>query len=47
MVSMGDPAGRQCLAESRTFSVGAGQAVIDVDPLRLDTEAEQEVALSR
>lgn len=30
----------------RVVSVGAGQVVVDVDPLGLDTEAEQGVALS-
>ena len=33
------------LAQARTLAVGAGQAVIDVDPLGLNTQAEQRVAL--
>ena len=39
---------RQAASASRSpgLPVGAGQAVVDVDPLDLDTEAEQGVALS-
>jgi hypothetical protein len=36
----------ECFAEPGTFAVGAGQAVVDIDPLGLDTEVEQAVALS-
>src|SRR5690625_2280668 len=39
------PASGQGLAQARAFSVGAGQAVIDVDAFGLDAEAEQGIAL--
>ena len=38
-------AGGHCLAQSGPGPVGAGQAVVDVDPVRLDTEAGQGLAL--
>ena len=38
-------AGRECLAQTGTFAVGACQAVVDVDPLGLDAETEQGIAL--
>jgi len=37
--------GRERLPQARAFAVGASQAVVDVDPLRLDTEAGQPVTL--
>jgi hypothetical protein len=39
------PARGQGFAQSGSFPVGPGQAVVDVDPSRLDAEAEQGVAL--
>jgi hypothetical protein len=36
----------ECLAQSGSLAVGAGQSVIDVNPLGLDPETEQSVALS-
>jgi hypothetical protein len=38
-------AGRQRFAESRTFLVGAGQTVVDVDPCDIDSQPEQSLAL--
>jgi hypothetical protein len=40
------PGRQQRLAEPGTLTVGAGEAVVDVDPVGLDTQAEQSVALS-
>jgi antitoxin YefM len=40
------PACGECLAEARSLAVGAGQAVIDVDPVGLDAEAGKGFALS-
>ena len=40
------PAGSKRLAEPRSLTVGAGEAVVDVDPFGLDTQAKQSVALS-
>ena len=39
------PGTGQGLAESGAFTASAGQAVVDVDPLGLDAEPEQGVAL--
>ena len=38
-------AGGECLTESGSLAVGAGQAVIDVDPVGLDAQAEQGFAV--
>lgn len=39
------PACGESFAESRTLSVGTGQAVVNADPLSLDAETEQGVTL--
>ena len=39
------PAGGQCLAEPGSLAVGAGQAVVDVDPFLLDTQTGQAIVL--
>ncbi len=38
-------AGGESFSQARALTVGAGQAVVDVDALGLDTETEQGVAL--
>ena len=40
------PAGSKRLAEPGSLTVGAGEAVVDVDPFGLDTQAKQSVALT-